>query len=147
MSGKAGREPESRRVQVAHTCLPGPSLCTFLHHSHRPPVPHTMDGIDFTSYLPPSKDSQLLKERQSFLSVHCQGPEQGHLGCQHGLVGPGLGAHMAWWEPGLVKARFHSWQGAPALILDTSTQIPHVHSQKKVLFFQSLDQDAEDLSP
>ena len=32
-------------------------------------------------------------------------------------------------------------------ILDTSTQIPRVHSQKKVLFFQSLHQDAEDLSP
>ena len=32
-------------------------------------------------------------------------------------------------------------------ILDTSTHIPHVHSQKKVLFFQSLDQDAEGLSP
>lgn len=74
-SGKAGRGSlRDGRIQAAHTCLPSPSLCTFLHHSHHLPVPHTIDGIDFASYLPPSKDSQLLKERESFSSVHCHTP-------------------------------------------------------------------------
>lgn len=73
-----------RRTQAAHTYLPSPSLCTFLHHSH-----HTMDGIDFASYLPPSKDSQLLKERESFSSVHCHTPRAQNKDT--------LGASMAWW--------------------------------------------------
>ena len=80
------------RTQAAHTCLPSPSLCSFLHHSHHLPVPHMMDGIDFASYLLPSKDSQLLKEWESFSSVHCRTPRAQNKDT--------LGASMAWWGQG-----------------------------------------------
>ena len=51
-----------------------------------------MDGIDFASYLLPAKDSQLLKERESFSSVHCRTPRAQNKDT--------LGASMAWWGQG-----------------------------------------------
>ena len=67
-------------------------------------------------------------------------PGRAGAGCPHGLVGAAAGE-------GQVPLMARSPSSLSDFILDTSTQIPPVPSQKKVVFFQSLHQDAEDLSP